>query len=203
MRNLSRRLPPWRRLFPILFLLGDLALPASALAQGDHKIVLVLYSTRRDSEFTTVSEGELPRILDAGLARNLDYYSEFIDAARFPESAYKVAFGDFLHLKYQGIRIDLVIAMGDVAMEFVNTNRDSLFTETPIVFLANNRVTEIGANSTGLIVERDFSATLTLVEKLQPDVRNVFVVTGAAPADKDYENMMRAQVGTVRVATHD
>jgi signal transduction histidine kinase len=195
MPSMSRRRSPWRRLLPIVVLLGELALPASALAQGDHRIVLVLYSTRRDSEFSTISEGELPRILDVGLARNLDYYSEFIDVARFPESAYKVAFGDFLRLKYQGVRIDLVIAMGDVAMEFVNTNRDSLFTETPVVFLANSRVTEGGANSTGLIVERDFSATLTLVEKLQPEVRNVFVVTGAAPADKDYENMVRAQAG--------
>src|SRR5262245_18092631 len=84
-------------------------------AAEDHKQVLVLYSTRRDSEFSTVGEGTLPRSLDAGLERNLDYYSEFIDSARFPDPAYQLAFGDFLRLKYQGTSFDLVIAMQDVA----------------------------------------------------------------------------------------
>ena len=51
----------------------------------------------------------------------------------------------------------------------------------------------VGPNSTGLIQERNFAATLALVEKLHPDVTNVFVVTGAAPADKEYEDAMRAQ----------
>ncbi len=46
-------------------------------------------------------------------ARNLDYYSEFIDLTRFPEPAYKEGFRDFLRLKYQGVRFDLVIAMQD------------------------------------------------------------------------------------------
>jgi signal transduction histidine kinase len=193
MRSFSRRLSPWRGLFPIVVLLGEFALPASALAQDDHKSVLVLYSTRRDSEFSTISEAELPRTLDVGLGRNLDYYSEFIDLARFPESTYKSAFGDFLRLKYQGIRFDVVIAMGDVAIEYVGANRDGLFRETPVVFLANSRATELGANSTGLIVERNFGATLTLVEKLQPEVRNVFVVSGVTAADTNYEDLIRAQ----------
>jgi signal transduction histidine kinase len=193
MRSFSRRLSPWRGLFPIVVLLGEFALPASALAQDHHKSVLVLYSTRRDSEFSTISEAELPRALDIGLGRNLDYYSEFIDLARFPESTYKSAFGDFLRLKYQGIRFDVVIAMGDVAIEYVGANRDGLFRETPVVFLANSRATELGANSTGLIVERNFGATLTLVEKLQPEVRNVFVVSGVTAADTNYEDMIRAQ----------
>jgi signal transduction histidine kinase len=193
MRSFSRRLSPWRGLFPIVVLLGEFALPASALAQDDHKSVLVLYSTRRDSEFSTISEAELPRALDIGLGRNLDYYSEFIDLARFPESTYKSAFGDFLRLKYQGIRFDVVIAMGDVAIEYVGANRDGLFRETPVVFLANSRATELGANSTGLIVERNFGATLTLVEKLQPEVRNVFVVSGVTAADTNYEDMIKAQ----------
>ena len=83
-------------------------------------------------------------------------------------------------VKYRGIRFDLVIAMQDVAVEFVNRNRDSLFPDTPVVFLANDRRTaSVGPNSTGLIHERNFTATLALIEKLQPDVRNVFVVTGA------------------------
>ena len=193
MRRLSRvHLLRW--LLPTVIVLADLCLAASVLAQVDHERVLVLYSTRRDSEFSTISEGELPRTLDAGFRGNLDYYSEFIDVARFPEPAYQVAFGDFLRLKYQGIHFNVVIAMGDVAVQFVAGNRDALFRDTPLVYLANNRSTQGGANSTGIIVERNLVATLGLAQTLQPEVSRVFVVTGAAAADKTFENLLRTQI---------
>ena len=154
--------------------------PASvAWAADEHKRVLVLYSTRRDAEFSIVGEDVLPKILDVGLGRGLDYYSEFIDVTRFPDPSYRVAFGDFIRLKYQGITFDLVIAMGDVAAAFVDTGRVTLFQEAP-VFLANNRDTRIAGNSSGFILERSLTGTLRVIEQLQPDVKNVFVVTGAA-----------------------
>ena len=162
-------------------------------AQGAHKQVLVLYSTRRDSEFSTIGERDVPRILDEGLDRNLDYYSEFLDIARFPDPAYQVAFSDFLRLKYHDVRLDLVVAMQDVAIEFVDRNGDSLFPGIPEVFLANDHAAPLGADATGLIHKRDFAGTLALIEQLQPDVRNVFVVSGAAAADKVYERAMRIQ----------
>jgi signal transduction histidine kinase len=171
----------------------ELAPAGVAWAQDNHKQVLVLYSTRRDSEFSSIGERELPRILDVGLERELDYYSEFIDVARFPDPSYQIGFGDFLRLKYRGIRFDLVIAMQDIAVEFVNRNRDGLFLDTPAVFLANTPAARVGPNATGLILERNLTATLALVETLQPDVRNIFVVSGSAPSDKAYEQAMRAQ----------
>ena len=161
-------------------------------SEEQHKQVLVLYSTRRDGEFSKIGERELPRILDVGLGRGLDYYSEFIDSARFPDLSYQVGFGDFLRLKYRGIRFDVVIALHDVAIEFVNRNRDSLFPGTPQVFLAN-APTPAAPNSVVLVHRRNFAATLSLIEQLQPDARNVYVVTGAAAADKDFEDAFRAQ----------
>ena len=118
-----------------------------------------------------------------------------------PTPRTKSGLRDFLRLKYRGIRFDLVIAMQDVAVEFVNRNRDSLFPDTPVVFLANSRTASVGPNSTGLIHERNFTATLALIEKLQPDVRNVFVVTGAAPADKAYEERDAYPDAVVRIPT--
>jgi signal transduction histidine kinase len=159
-----------------------------------HKRVLVLYSTRRDSEFSTVGERDLPRLLDVGLERELDYYSEFIDAARFPDPAYQVAFARFLRQKYLGVRVDLVIALHDVAIDFVARNRGDLFPQAPVVFLSQNAAVKASPNSTGLIHRRNFTATLDVIEQLHPDVRNVFVVSGAAATDKGFEQAMRSQV---------
>jgi signal transduction histidine kinase len=184
-----------RRVFgrPLLVTAIILLEATAAWVQDPHKQVLVLYATRRDSEFTTIGERELPRILDVGLGRELDYYSEFIDIARFPDPAYRIGFSQFLRVKYQGIKFDIVVAMHDVAVDFVNANRAALFPDTPEVFLATRPISVSGTNSTGLIQERNYTATLGLIERLQPDARNVFVITGAAPGDKAYADALRTQ----------
>jgi hypothetical protein len=43
-------------------------------AQRTDKQVLVLYSTRPDSQLSIVGEGTLPRILKLGVAQNVIYY---------------------------------------------------------------------------------------------------------------------------------
>lgn len=178
------------------FVLAHAAPAVSASVQDEHKAVLVLYSTRRDAQFSIVGEAELPQILDAGLDRNLDYYPEFIDLTRFPDPAYKLAFRDFLRQKYRGVKLDLIVAMQDAAVELVEAHRDSLFPGVPEVFLTNAPAPRRAPNSTGLIHVRDFASTVTLIRQLQPDVSRVFIVTGAAPADRKYEAAVRQQLGS-------
>jgi signal transduction histidine kinase len=178
----------------ILLVVGSRA-GGVASAQAHHKQVLVLYSTRTDNQFSIIGEHELPRILDVGPRTDLDYYSEFIDLSRFPDPSHPILIANFLRQKYRGVRFDLVIAMQDVAVQFLKENRDSLFPDSPVVYLANDRRTaSVGANSTGLIQERKFTGTVALIEKLQPDARTVFVIAGAAAGDKAYEDEMRSQM---------
>ena len=160
--------------------------------QDDQRQVLVLYSTGRDAQISIVGERELPRILDRGLARALDYYSEYIDAGRFSDERYQAAFRDFLRMKYAGQQFDVVIAMQDVAIEFLRKYRGVLFPETPVVFFALNPV-ERPSNSTGVIATADYAHTLELATRLQPEVRQVFVVSGAGERDKAMEARARAQ----------
>lgn len=183
-----------QRIAAAIIVLVEFVFAGIASAQGDHKQVLVLYSTRRDTQFSIVGESELPRILDAGLGEHLDYYSEFIDLSRFPEPDYRRAYCDFLRLKYQDIRFDLVIAMQEAAAEPLVYPFDSLFGDTPVVFLTNGPVASRRPNSTGLMQERNFAATVDLMRQLQPDLRNVFIVTGTGPADKEYEQAVRRQL---------
>jgi signal transduction histidine kinase len=162
-------------------------------AQQGHRQVLVLHATRPDAQVTMIAEAELPRALNAEFDGNVDYYSEFIDVARFPDTSYRAAFANLLRVKYRARRFDLVIGLGDAVVELVESNRRALFRDTPMVFLANNRATRGGPDSTGLILERNFGATVPLIQKLQPDVMQVFIVSGAAAADRAYEQLVRTQ----------
>ena len=188
------RSPLRRWLLAALLALGPLPFAAPADGQTRQQSVLVLYSTRRDGQFSMIGERELPRILDAGLSGSLDYYAEFIDLARSPEPAYRTAFRDFLRQKYQGLVFDLVIAMQDSAVSFVNDFGDTLFPDTPVVFLTNTPITRHRPNSTGLILERNFAATVTFIRQLQPDVEQIFIITGAAATDVEYEKAVRRQL---------
>jgi signal transduction histidine kinase len=174
--------------------LGQTALDVTAFAQDEHKRVLVLFANRRDSEFAIVAESRLPRSLESNLGGNLDYYDEFIDVTRFPDQTSRGGFAEYFKLKYRGIRFDLVIAFNDAAVEFMDDLRADLFADTPTVFLVNARPTRDIPKSTGFVLERNFTGTLTLLQRLQPDVKNVFIVTGASGADRQFEALARQQL---------
>jgi signal transduction histidine kinase len=163
-----------------------------ASAADRQKQVLVLYSTRRDAQIVVVGDRELPRILEKGLSSGLDYYSEFIDQPRFPDTDYQPAFRDFLRSKYAGHAFDVIIAMDNVSLEFVDKNRAELFSAVPVIFFSNRSSLRRPANSTGVAAEPNLSGTLTLAAKLQPDMRHVFVISGANDAG-GYQRAARAQ----------
>jgi signal transduction histidine kinase len=183
-----------RYLLPCVVVFGQTALDVSALAQDAHKQVLALYANRRDSEFAIIAESELPRSLDISLGRNLDYYSEFIDATRFPEPQYQKAFSDYLRLKYHDVRFDLVVAFNDSAVNFLDEHRAELFAGAPAVFLMNAQPPRPIPNATGFVHERNYTGTLTLLQHLQPDVRNLFIVSGASLTDRQFEQAFRQQL---------
>ena len=181
-----------------LLIAATLGVVAAAEAQeragSPTKHVLVLYSSGRDAPMSTVGNRELPAMIENGLTHNLLFYSEYIDQGRFPEPAYQEAFKDFLKVKYAGQRMDLVVGIQDAAVSFLDTFRPQVFPDVPVVFLAISPPAQRMPNATGVITRIDLSSTITLARELQPDVRNVFVVSGAGVPDKRYENLARTQL---------
>jgi len=165
-----------------------------AWASDGQKQVLVLYSTRRDAQIAVVGERELPRVLEAGLADGVDYYSEYIDRGRFPGPQYKEAFREFMRLKYSDHRFDVIIAMQDLALEFIGENRNDLFPGTPVVFFATSQSPRRIENSTGVMGSLNLGSTVELAMTLQPDLENMFVVSGADEGSREYADEARKQL---------
>jgi signal transduction histidine kinase len=168
---------------------GMLAAPPA----DQQKQILVLYSTRRDAQIAVLGERELPQILDKAFQAHLDYYSEYIDRARFPEPEYRAALRDFLQLKYKDVTFDAVIAVSDISIDFLAQSRD-LFVGAPVVFFSSARTERPFANSTGFRSPANFLGTLLLAARLQPDLAQVYVVCGAGVDDKAFETAARAQL---------
>jgi len=174
----------------VVCMLGPLA-----HAQGDHRLkrVLVLNSTRLDDQFSMVWAREVPRLLAEGLGERVDFYIDSLDVVRFPEPKHERAYLDFLRLKYAGTHIDLLILIGDVAIDFMSRNRNVLFRGTPAVFYSLNPSQSRPANSTGLINRLHFAPSIDLALALQPDLKQVYVVSGAAASDRGYERQAMAE----------
>jgi signal transduction histidine kinase len=194
MRTLLDRLPIAECLLAVLVAAGVPALVEAAPGAVRQKEVLVLYSTRRDAQIAVIGDREIPKSLEHGLTEGLDYYSEYIDRARFPDPEYHRAFANFLVLKYQGQVFDLVIAVNDLALAFVNEYRQELFATTPIVFFGSPTSQNRPANATGLTSATNLADTIALASELQPDLEHVFVVNGADLVDSGFEKLARAQL---------
>jgi signal transduction histidine kinase len=191
----SARRPPLRRWVASTATAFLMLAPSSPVEPAvEQKEVLVLYTSRRDAEIAIVGDREIPRILEAGLPEGIDYYSEYIDRARFPSPEYQRAFHDFLQLKYSGRRFDVVVAMNDLALEFVENNRTDLFADTPAIFFSEGATSRRIANSTGVRSGLNLGDTIELALTLQPDTRNLFVVSGADSGDEQYARIAREQL---------
>ncbi len=196
--NLPIKFPVTQSLLLVVLACSHLSLftPARASEQAQ-KRVLVFYTARKDALAPVIAERALQKTLNEGLSDHLDYYSEYIDMARFPDPRYQSALHDFLRRKYEGQRFDLIVTVGGTALEFIERNGAELYPKTPVVFLAggNRKIEDLRMkpNYTGVMDRLDLKATLDLALKIQPNTKHVFVISGASSNDKFYENLFRRQ----------
>ena len=144
-------------------------------------------------------------LLDAGIRDRLaassgvpiDYLTEYLEADLFPTEAATLAFKDYLRRKYQGRTIDVVIAMTDVALQFVLDHRGGLFPDAPVVFFAlaapDETTRNVGGGITGVTVAIAYGETLKLALALHPSTQHVYVVA-RRPENQSLDSV-RAEFG--------
>ncbi len=164
----------------------------NAHAADRPKRVLALFSTGRGAQFAVVAERNLPSLLYHGLNGGVDFSSEYLDPPMFSSPTYLDAYCNYLDLKYQS-RVDLVIAVGRFAIEFLAVNRAVLLPSTPVVFYDIEPPRRRMPNSTGLVNELHFKRSLDLAVALQPDLKHVYVVSGAGVSDRANERRARSE----------
>src|SRR5207244_1668746 len=120
---------------------------------------------------------------------NIEYYPEYIETTRFPGKRQDF-FRDYLRQKYEGRRIDVVVATADIPLNFFLQYRAELFSNAPLVFLANNlpsaETLAAAPGITGVIHQSTHRETLALALKLHPNTKQVFVISGSPQGDKRF-----------------
>src|SRR5215212_3920991 len=108
------------------------------------------------------------------------------------------AFVDYLRALYASRPIDLIVAIGAPAADFIQRHRQQLFPTTPMVFTAveqrrvqSEKLTE---NDTVVAVAHDFPAAFDNILRVLPLTQTIAVVNGASPNEKFWLKEMRREL---------
>ncbi|HST12156.1 MAG TPA: PAS domain-containing protein, partial [Terriglobales bacterium] len=176
----------------LVVLLSSQAAPVKA--PPTPKRILVLYWYNKDFPSNAGFDRSFQAVLQSAPAGSIEYYSEYLESDRFPGENQSKALRDYLRQKYASRAIDVVVAVSDVPLEFLLKYRDSLFTQTPIVFTAirppaTNEPS--GPGLTGIVLGGGYKKTLDLALRLHPGTKQVFIISGTLNHDKKYETLCR------------
>jgi signal transduction histidine kinase len=161
--------------------------------------VLVLYGGRAGGPFHRQAAATLHRVLEAaGVRATLS--EEFVDeswrAARNGQRPQSGAPRDYLAAKYRDSTLDLVILVGEPALDFYEATGRSLFPRQPSIacLIGSRRIDDFAIDPHLSIVADDFDVrgTVALARRLQPDRRNVVLITGTSPADRSYASSLQS-----------
>src|SRR5215510_10405431 len=171
---------------------------ARAQQSAAPKGVLVLDWYNKDQPWNVKFDPSFQSSLQSLSAGTVECYIEYLESNRFPGEKQSLYLRDYLRQKYADHRIDVVVANSDASLDFLLKYRDSLFTQTPIVFVAARHpgADQLAARpgSTGIISINTHRKTLDLALELHPGTEQVFVISGTMQRDKKFEILAREEL---------
>jgi ABC-type uncharacterized transport system substrate-binding protein len=133
--------------------------------------------------------------------KTTDSFEIFIDhmeLGRFPGQAHNDRTVRFLAEKYAEAPPDLLIPLGRAAVPFMLKYRDTIAPHVPIIIA--NVPARIAAeakrlgNTVWVVTEYNFSKTLELAQRLQPEARSLVLVAGASEYDRSWVDDARREL---------
>jgi PAS domain S-box-containing protein len=163
----------------------------------DTKLVLIIHSNESVLPATVIVDENIRKGMRSDAPYRLEFFSEFMDAARFPRPEQEARIEVFLREKYAPLPIDLVITTGPQALDFLMRRRASLFPQAPVLFSGVSDdapvLQNLPSGVSGVVSRLDPVQTLELALRLQPDARQVVVVSGAADFDRKWDTTARSK----------
>jgi hypothetical protein len=161
--------------------------PASAQAPLKRD-VLILGDGGMSHSLTTEVTHEIVAGVPKTPDRHIEVYSESLDPQAFPDMPSPEDARDWLAKKYGDHKLDVIVAVGPGAIEFLSDDAQTLVRDVPIVICGSSADQasnpKLDARFTGTWVKLEPEKTLELALHLFPDTRQVFVVGGSSDFDK-------------------
>src|SRR5262245_56831534 len=176
--------------------LGALALmwasPVSGSDPPRPKGVLLLHYYGTDFPFRARFDPAFAEVINAAASGSFDLFTEALEAYRFREPDHEQRFVDYLQTKYAG-RVDVVVAVVDPALAFLERHRDRMFPGAPVLAFLTGTPPAPGTSvaAAGVWEGSRLGENLDLILALHPSARHVVVVEGAVENTGNTEREVR------------
>jgi signal transduction histidine kinase len=192
------RAAAWR-LKALTYLVITLALCVGCLAgRAEERLqrVLLLYPADNTQPATTRAGVAIGRRLRDRSPAKIEVYADFLDLIRFPTETDQLRTGHFLAEKYAHISIDILMPVGAAALRFALKYRRILAPDAPIVFCCSPpaAIADLPNDVTGVYSEVDFAKTMMLAQRLQPEARDLVVISGSSEFERQALEPVRKQL---------
>jgi signal transduction histidine kinase len=158
-----------------------------AAQSPDARTVLTIHFGSESFPSNPVIDAAIRAALASRVNVPIDYYTEYLDREPLEAEASERALADYIRGKYQGRRIDVVIAVTDQSLRFAIDRRAELFPDAPIVFagltVPDERRRQEGRGLTGIKVSNAYYETLRIAMLLHPSTERMFVVANSTDPD--------------------
>ena len=128
--------------------------------------------------------------------RRVVFFSEALDAQRFSMKAMEPELLALLAKKYPALHIDVVVAVSDPALEFVERHGEQLWPGARLVVegfpVDHFEASSLPPGATGVAAYYDVRGTIDIARRLQPGARRIVVVSGTSEFDRSGEKQARA-----------
>lgn len=154
--------------------------------------VLLLSSFDRSLPAGKLVEQGFQRELEKD-AKDYELFTEYLDVVRFPTEEQREAFASYLQERYAKALPEILVTVGDDALDFFLRRRTTLFAGKPIAFIALSKKALLEAvradpEATGVpAAPVSGLRTLEAIPRLLPRVREINVISGAAEFDRAFD----------------
>jgi PAS domain S-box-containing protein len=170
----------------------------AAFAAEQARSLLILHESESNLPGGVVLGNAIREVLQPGLSPGVLIYDEYLDLDRFPGPDHAIIMAEFLRKKYAKARIDVVLATGTQAPEFMLGHRGDLFAGAALTFdvVPTSWLVEhpVPLDVVGVVQHIDFASTMELALRLQPDARQLVVVSGAGSQERAIEALARNEL---------
>jgi PAS domain S-box-containing protein len=167
--------------------------------QGETKRILVLFSYHEGLPWENLVDESLRNTLASQSTFLIEINVEHTNLNRYRDDAFRHKLVDLYRYKYSHPKMDLIIATGDEAVDWLLNYGEKLFPEIPIVLVTGEHKTLqsdiLKPNMTSLVWGTDIRANVKLIHEILPQTRHIFIVAGTSPTDRAALKRAQASLG--------
>jgi PAS domain S-box-containing protein len=194
----------------LIILLPFSGLAAPVTPTKATKRVLVLYSMDKGLPANSFTDQGMSEVFRANNTVDTQMYTEYLDMARFQGPAHAKSVAEFLRRKYADIKIDAIITHYPAAVDFLRSERGTLFSKVPIIAgsIPRTYAEQLDRSPernriTGVILADNVTGVLDAALNIKPHTRRIALVAGISPLDiygeKNFLEGLKKYVGRVEL----